>query len=66
VQRRKYLGVAARAERIDVGEYTRRYERDRQPGEGAGVEPPLPDEIAGQEGHHEETQIAGVEAGVLV
>ena len=30
------------------------------------VEPPLPDEIAGQEGQHEETQIAGVEAVVLV
>src|ERR671916_262517 len=34
----------------------------------ASVEPPFPDEIAGQEGQHEETQIAGVEveAGVLV
>src|ERR687898_258669 len=32
----------------------------------APVEPPFPGEIAGQEGQHEETQIAGVEAGVLV
>src|SRR5215208_3908672 len=66
VQRRKRLGVAARGEWIDVGEYTRRDERDGQPAESAGVESPFPDEIAGQERQHEETQIAGVEAGVLV
>ena len=68
VQRRKCLGVAARGEWIDVGEYTRRDERHGQPADSAGVKPPLPDEIAGQEGQHEETQIAGVEveAGVLV
>src|SRR5215211_7040465 len=66
VQRRKCFGVAVRGEWIDVGEYTRRDERDGQPAESAGVEPPLPDEIAGQEGQHEETNIAGVEAGVLV
>ena len=28
--------------------------------------PPLPDEIAGQQGQHEEAQIAGIEAGILV
>ena len=39
---------------------------DGQPAESAGVEPPFPDEIAGQEGQHEETQVAGVETGVLV
>src|SRR3712207_7838186 len=66
VQRRKRLGVAARGEWIDVGEHTRRDERGGQPAEGAGVEPPLPGEIAGQEGQHEETKIAGVEAGVRV
>src|SRR5215203_5490687 len=68
VQRRERLGVAFRGEAIDVGEYARRDERDGQPAESLGVEPPFPDEIAGQEGQHEETQIAGVEveAGVLV
>ena len=66
MQRRERLGVAARGEGIDVGEDTRRDERHGQPAERAGVEPPLPDEIAGQEGQHEETQVAGVEAGVLV
>ena len=44
---------------IDVGEYARRDERHGQPAESAFVEAPLPDEIAGQEGQHEETQIAG-------
>src|SRR5215211_4036601 len=66
VQRRERLAVAVRGEWIDVGEYTRRDERDGQPAQSACAEPPLPDEIAGQEGQHEETQITGVEAGILV
>jgi hypothetical protein len=66
VHRRKLCGVAARGEGIDVGEYTSRDERHGQPADSAGVELPFPDEIAGQEGEHEETQIAGVEASVLV
>ena len=66
VQRRQRLGVAARDEGIDVGEDTRRDERRGQPAQRAGVEPPFPDEVAGQEGQHEETQVAGVEAGVLI
>src|SRR5215210_2485844 len=68
VQRREHLGVAAQvpSERVDVGDYARRDEREDQPAESAGADPPLPDEIAGQEGQHEETNVAGVEAGVLI
>src|SRR5918993_5199719 len=66
VQRRKRLGVAARGEWVDVGGYTRHDEPHGQPAQSAGVEPPFPDEIAAQEGQHEETEIASVEAGVLV
>ena len=66
VQRRQHLGVAVRGEGIDVGEDSRRDERHGQPAQRAGVEPPFPGEIPGQERQHEEAQIAGVEAFVLV
>ena len=49
----------SRGEGIDVGEDGRRDERHGQPAERAGVEPPLPDEVAGQQGQHEETQSCG-------
>ena len=52
--------------RIDVGEYARDDECRGQREERFGAEPPFPDEIAGREGQHEETQIAEVEAGVEV
>ena len=66
VQRRKRLGGAARGERIDVGEDTRRDEHHGQPAKNAGVETPLPGEIAGEERQHEEAHIADVEGGVLL
>ena len=65
VQRRKRFSGAARCEGINVGEYSRCDERHGQPAESPGAEPPLPDEVAGQERQHEETQIAGVEADGL-
>src|SRR5690606_4821870 len=58
VQRREGLSVATWSERIDIGDYSRCNERRGQPADCAGVESPFPDEISGQEGQHEEAQIA--------
>ena len=66
VQRRQRLGGALRLERIDVGEDGGRDERRRQPTDRAGIQPSFPREVAGQQGQDEETQVAGVELGVLV
>ena len=67
VERGERLGGALRLERIDVGEDGRRDERQPPASASvAGVEPPLPGEVAGQQRQHEEAQVAGVEPGVLV
>ena len=41
-------------------------ERHGQPAKSAGVEPPFPDEVAGQERQHEETRVADVETDVFI
>ena len=66
VQRREHFGAASRLEGIDIGEHTRREKRPGEPADGAGGEPPLPDEVAGQQWQHEEARIPGVEAPGLV
>ncbi len=66
MQRRERLRDAVGAEGIRVGEDGRDREGRRQRADELRVQPPLPGEVAGQEGEHEEAHVAGVEPTVRV
>ena len=58
VQRRQHLRVGCRLEGIDIREEGRGCESARQPHPGTLGKPPLPDEVAGEEGKDEEAEVA--------
>ena len=66
MQRREDFGGAFGGEGIDVGDEGRPDECDRNPADCAAGELPLPGEVAGQDRQHEEAEVAGEAAAVLV
>ena len=69
MQRREYLGVGAVAavlERVGVDDGRGHHERHSQYDQALRVQPALPREVSGQEGQHQQAEIAGVELAVVV